>query len=48
MVIRSLLSKEKGELEMTDHNTAAADCKCGCRTEAGCRCNPCTCKNCSC
>jgi len=22
--------------------------KCGCASEAGCRCNPCTCKNCSC
>lgn len=21
---------------------------CGCATGAGCRCNPCTCKNCSC
>ncbi len=35
---------------MTDRKTLVADqnCKCGCATEAGCRCNPCTCKNCSC
>jgi len=33
---------------MTDRKTDAADCNCGCRTESGCRCNPCTCKTCSC
>ena len=35
---------------MTDRKPATAEqtCKCGCVTEAGCRCNPCTCKNCSC
>lgn len=24
------------------------NCKCGCNTSAGCRYNPCTCKNCNC
>jgi hypothetical protein len=34
---------------MTDRKTPAVEaCKCGCTTEAGCRCNPCICKNCSC
>jgi len=35
---------------MIDRKTPAAtnDCNCGCDTEAGCRCNPCTCKNCNC
>ena len=34
---------------MTDRKTNAAEqaCQCGCATEAGCRCNPCTCKTCS-
>ena len=25
-----------------------APCTCGCKSEGGCRCNPCTCKNCGC
>lgn len=33
---------------MTDRKTPAQDSKCGCATEAGCRCNPCACKNCNC
>ena len=26
----------------------ASSCKCGCTASGGCRCNPCTCKNCNC
>jgi hypothetical protein len=35
---------------MTDRKTITVvpDCKCGRATEAGCRCNPCTCKTCNC
>ena len=35
---------------MTDPKNARlnSDCKCGCANEGGCRCNPCTCKNCGC
>ena len=25
-----------------------ANCTCGCKSEGGCRCNPCTWKNCGC
>ena len=32
---------------MTNPKDAKAE-NCGCATGAGCRCNPCTCKNCSC
>jgi hypothetical protein len=34
---------------MTDQNKAeAVSSDCGCKAAGGCRCNPCTCKNCNC
>ena len=31
---------------MTDRKSLDAKCNCSC-TKGGCRCNPCTCKNCN-
>jgi len=47
MVIRSLLSNEKRRLDVKTDDRKM-DKNCGCATGAGCRCNPCTCKNCNC
>jgi len=33
---------------MTELKGQKAEQNCGCATGAGCRCNPCNCKNCSC
>jgi len=33
---------------MTDRKEVKTEQNCACVTGGGCRCNPCTCKNCSC
>jgi hypothetical protein len=48
MVIRSIGATPKRTLKMTDRKDVKADQHCGCNEGSACRCNPCTCKNCSC
>ena len=50
MVIRSLQSNKKRRVKMEERKNKKTERTgtCGCTANGGCRCNPCTCKNCNC